>query len=366
MSLIKTRKQQRIFRKAVKIILLIEILLALCLAGLFFYRYQNQKEESTTISGNASVTASGNALKRLMSLGKKEEPTPLQINEALSSIEMNQSASLTVNKEVEDISWSSSNESVATVSSDGTVSAIATGNATITAQTEEESASLSLTVTDPLQGKTVIAIGDSMMCGHAIGNGFTWLSKLAATYDMKDYNFGVSRDSVAYSTGTEKEGAPSMVRRAADIVEEISDADLIIISGGTNDRKYDIPLGEISDNGEDTYLGALNNMIDLFQQTYPDAKIVCMTPYIRNNSVNALGLTDAEYAGAMMNLCQQRGIDCFDNYNQSGVNFLDPSYTLWADEGIYLGGEANQHFSPAGYNALVPIYTEYLRKVLSE
>lgn len=144
------------------------------------------------------------------------------------------------------------------------------------------------------------------------------------------------------------------------MLDIVPSADIVLIEGGMNDRNYNIPIGEQTDQGDETFLGALNSLIDRYQAAYPEAKILCMTPYHRNDVVNDLGLSDMDYAAAMLSLCESRGISCYNNYALSGVDFTNSDYASYADEGLYLGREANQHFSPAAYANIESLYEEWL------
>lgn len=77
------------------------------------------------------------------------------------------------------------------------------------------------------------------------------------------------------------------------------------------------------------------------------------------NSANTLGLNDIDYVNAMMEVCKNKGVKCFDNYHESGVTFAD-----WFDEGVAQGTTANKHISKEGYKWLLPIYENLLRGVI--
>ena len=54
------------------------------------------------------------------------------------------------------------------------------------------------------------------------------------------------------------------------------------------------------------------------------------------------------------------GFPALTNYVLSGVDFTNSDYASYADEGLYLGREANQHFSPAAYANIESLYEEWL------
>lgn len=234
-------------------------------------------------------------------------------------------------------------------------------------ENEEEAASAaggtafdSQSSSDPLSGKSIIAVGDGMINGHSLGEGFSWLTDIGMKHGMTYYNFGVNKSSIAYSAAAFADGNLALCRQYQTVLDIVPSADIVLIEGGMNDRNYNIPIGEQTDQGDETFLGALNSLIDRYQAAYPEAKILCMTPYHRNDVVNDLGLSDMDYAAAMLSLCESRGISCYNNYALSGVDFTNSDYASYADEGLYLGREANQHFSPAAYANIESLYEEWL------
>ena len=101
-------------------------------------------------------------------------------------------------------------------------------------------------------------------------------------------------------------------------------------------------------------------VISGLKKAYPDATIICMTNYDRFPSKNARGYTDIDYVKAMQQVCKKQKVLCYDCYHNSPVRLRDAKTKRWADEGIYLGEAANGHFSPEGYDALVPAYERFL------
>lgn len=219
---------------------------------------------------------------------------------------------------------------------------------------------------DPLKGKSLLVIGDGILNGHSLGEGFSWVSDLAISHQMTCYNFAVNKAAIAYSDAALADKSIAMSRQCQKVLDAVPSADIVLIEGGMNDRNENIPIGDLSDQGDETFLGGLNSLIDVYQQAYPQAKIICMTPYHRNDSFNALGLCDRDYAEAMLRLCESRGISCYDNYSMAEVDFMNSDYESWADEGLYLGREANQHFSPAANAALFSIYENWLTNLYAE
>ena len=161
-----------------------------------------------------------------------------------------------------------------------------------------------------LRGKTMLVIGDSYSASHNLpSKDLGWPSLVADDYGMELYDYAISGSS--FGTGP-KAKAP-MVERCREITEP--HADIIIIQGGSNDWSKGIPVGERDDRVPDTMLGALNLMLDYFEETYPEATIVCFTPWVSTGTANELGWETTRYTEAMLMLCQYRGILCYDASN---------------------------------------------------
>ncbi|MBQ8717595.1 MAG: SGNH/GDSL hydrolase family protein [Clostridia bacterium] len=122
-----------------------------------------------------------------------------------------------------------------------------------------------------LNGKKIVAIGDDYLRGGATGDENTWLSLLASRYDMLYYNYSMNGSTMAAITG-----APSIAESYSDMVDG---ADVVILSGGKNDLLSNIPVGVLNTNDPTVYYGAVKTVVDGLMAKYPDAVIVCVTPW---------------------------------------------------------------------------------------
>jgi hypothetical protein len=208
----------------------------------------------------------------------------------------------------------------------------------------------------PLYKKKMVGIGDSLMYGSVTGNQITWLNKLGAKYDMDYYNYGDNGNPIADVPSEPTE--TGMVKRYTSMVDG---ADYIIVLGGANDRRLNVPLGTNTSTDITTFKGALNVLIDGLISKYPKGKILFMTNYNRfPSTVNSLGYSDIQYVDAMIEICNLKDIQCFDNYRKSGINFQNPITANWQDEGITIDGNANVHLSDEAYTWLLPKYEQAL------
>lgn len=206
-----------------------------------------------------------------------------------------------------------------------------------------------------LNGKVLVALGDSLFHGNKLGNGATWINKLGKMCGMTVYNHGINGNTLALNTINQKH--PPMCVRYADMED---DADYVVVIGGANDKRLCVPVGENGDTDIGTFKGALNTLIKGLTEKYPKAKILFMTNYARHAYPSDIGLCEIEYVNAMIEICANWAIPCFDNYHNSGICFANPAQQKWIDEGISLGIGPNFHFSDEAYTWLLPKYKALL------
>ena len=206
-----------------------------------------------------------------------------------------------------------------------------------------------------LKGKTMVAIGDSLFEGNLLGKPYTWVNKMATVHGMYVYNYGKNGNTLAKQE-RETANAP-MCERYEKMHPE---ADYVVVLGGANDKRLDVPIGDNDSTDPTTFKGALRQMILGLTAKYPKAKILFMTNYNRWPSKNALGLSDIDYVDAMLEICALYAIPCFDNYRQSGISFQNPNQLAWIDEGLALGRPENHHFTGEAYDWLLPKYAALL------
>ncbi len=210
---------------------------------------------------------------------------------------------------------------------------------------------------DRLEGKTLVAMGDSLIYGNRLGNEATWVNKLAKLHNMTVHNCGVNGNTIAEQ---EKEKAVKpMCRRYEDLPEG---ADYVVVLGGANDKRLGVPVGDNGDTTATTFKGALNILIRGLTEKYPKAKILFLTNYNRWDATKD-GHTDLEYVDAMREICAKWAIPCFDNYRCRGISFRNPAHLRWIDEGLSLGLPENHHFSDAAYDWLLLKYEALLQSL---
>ncbi len=156
-----------------------------------------------------------------------------------------------------------------------------------------------------MKGLNVLAIGDSLFNGHSLSESDTWLAMMAQTYDWNFTNLGwdgwtVAKNDAAYADSSQVRssmydwlmnnsatycygGSKASYTYGNVSGVTAADVDLILLEGGTNDKNWGIPLGDISSSEDlakgDNYLGALNQMIIKLKEMYPNAKIALVTSW---------------------------------------------------------------------------------------
>lgn len=211
-----------------------------------------------------------------------------------------------------------------------------------------------------LTGKTLVALGDSLIYGILLGNDATWVNLLGEKHGMRVLNYGVNGSPVArQSQEPEREAMYDRYSRMEP------GADYVVVLGGANDRNLNVPIGGLSRQNREptTFAGALNLLIEGLMERYPQAKLLLMTNYNRWPEPNRLGLADIDYVDAMLAVAGLWAVPCFDNYRQCGLSFQNPAQLAWIDEGLSLGMEANHHFSAQAYRWLLSRYEALLESL---
>ena len=116
-----------------------------------------------------------------------------------------------------------------------------------------------------LHGKTIVALGDSLFHGSKDCKGNTWLEMMARRNEMTLYNYGHNGNTVAVQH-TEAQTLPPMCVRYADMADG---ADYVVILGGANDKRLNVPLGGDNSTDPESFCGALNILIAGVTAKYP-------------------------------------------------------------------------------------------------
>ena len=234
------------------------------------------------------------------------------------------------------VTYQSSNASVATVDANGVVTGIKKGTATITATANGIISSCKIHVLDaeiaPLNlydksaNKTnyiVNSIGDSITTYVPNPDGGMQYHKYwSQWYNITNNNYGVSGTTINPRSGS----TDSFLERYSSMRD---DADLVTVKGGTNDWVSRIPLGTSTTRSTTTFKGSVRMLMEGLIEKYPDKHIVFFTPIKRCDddrtpeSVNGNGDTVKDFADAVIEIGKQYGIPVIDIYTPDVVNLTN-------------------------------------------
>lgn len=116
-----------------------------------------------------------------------------------------------------------------------------------------------------------------------------------------------------------------------------SGADVYIIFGGTNDYGHGSKLGSINDVKDESFYGAMHQIIIGLQERNPNAKLVFITPLRRygfgtkmdgthllyDSMENSIGHSLADYREAIIKKCASHDISVIDAYQFSEFDFSE-------------------------------------------
>jgi lysophospholipase L1-like esterase len=188
--------------------------------------------------------------------------------------------------------------------------------------------------------KTLVALGDSTTWGdNGLGTGsnsISWASQLPKLNGFKTViNSGVKGSTIAIQSGR----TDSFVERYSSLDNS---ADLITVFGGVNDKNKNIPLGTATSTDNNTFYGALNNLITGLINKYPSKLIVFITPmktaYSTNETFtpNSVGLTLKDYRDAILNRCDYYNLPVLDLYSNLGMSpYVTSQASLYFGDGLH-------------------------------
>lgn len=204
---------------------------------------------------------------------------------------------------------------------------------------------------EALKGLTLYAIGDSYFAGNGIDPRYVWPNLLAEKYGMNFTNKGINGSSVsAYDTTHNP-----MVNRVNTL--PAAQPDIILFEGGKNDFNVNCPIGTDDDRTSVTFKGALNLTLDKLEERYPNALILCVTPW-KVNGTNSLGLGVSAYTTAMREVCAKRGIACFNAADPalSGVDMTNASFRA----SYCMGPSDVSHLNLEGFKLVLPKFEQFI------
>ena len=170
--------------------------------------------------------------------------------------------------------------------------------------------------------KKIGFLGDSITAGVGAGGATgaypRWVrDKLTCAVT----NVGLSGSAI---TVTSQQTVEGFITRVSDIP---ADCDIVAFMGGTNDYWQNVPLGQMGDNTNTTFYGALSLLCQALQNRFPTAFIFAMTPpmgYQPDNNFDMETKTQIgsflDVANAIKEVCAKYAIPVIDLMHDSSLN----------------------------------------------
>ena len=178
----------------------------------------------------------------------------------------------------------------------------------------------------------------------------------AGDFDVQKYDIAENKFGLPYF----KDALWEMTRI------DFSKAKIIFIEHGINDYSAGRPLEDPEDpKNVYTYGGALRYSIETIKKAYPDVKLVLVTPlycYFQENGQRAADSENADfgygtleaYAKLELQIAQEYGLDCIDNFHEFGLN--SENVDEYTEDGL--------HLNEKGRHILAEILAEYVKSNL--
>lgn len=224
------------------------------------------------------------------------------------------------------------------------------------------------TTTLNMRIKKIACLGDSITEGVNAG-GWQWhryIDQWCKNNGIEStvVNLGIGGTSVCTSSYVTDQLQPFVNR--LDTIP--TDADVVVIFGGTNDWGNNATLGTISDTGISTFYGAYKHILEWLAINRPNAKVMTMTPLKRyyrgggsvwvnaqttpNNKGNLL----QDYVRAVKEVSDLYAVPCVDLHNDSGLNpVLETVRTRFIGDGLHPTAEGNKKMYPIILDKMRPL-----------
>ena len=201
-----------------------------------------------------------------------------------------------------------------------------------------------------LTGKNILMSGDSIISGYRVDiiQNFT-----GATVNR----IGVSSATVSTGEGTNRL-INQLIKDRANNPDAVYD--VVFLFGGINDARCQTPIGQLSTDGSydvDTFIGALEELIEYAKREYPNSEIAYIIPYKTTYAEDKYGgLIDHrdDYTNAIISVCEKWDVPYLDMYNSEMISgVLNGTYKITTTD------VASGFNNLAQYDGLHPNYSGY-------
>lgn len=147
--------------------------------------------------------------------------------------------------------------------------------------------------------------------------------------------------------------------------------DIILLLAGVNDYGTNAPIGNIGDETDETFSGALELIIKTYISALPNVRLIYCTPtpyyyhfagqstYHSGRVANAGGNNLRAYADRAIEICKLYGIPVVDTNHDAGwldINEVEGSFNFTSD-GI--------HLAEKGYDVLTNLQVTKIKELLN-
>lgn len=197
--------------------------------------------------------------------------------------------------------------------------------------------------------KYIAFLGDSITCGYYSDLIYTDV----ACNSLNSYKliYGISGSTIS-------DNSDGFVDRYNKISTK---ADCIVVYGGSNDYYNNVSLGTSDSNNKETFYGALNILCSGLKSSYPNAKIIFMTPLPGcfcgkyNSGNNDAGASIYDYVNATKSVCSKHGFYVLNTFSDTVIT--NNNYEDYTVDGL--------HPNENGHQILGDALTKYIKKLYS-
>lgn len=209
-----------------------------------------------------------------------------------------------------------------------------------------------------LKNKKLGVLGDSMAKGNGAFDGNCWPERIAARNEMQVDNQAINGKYL-----TQGAWRDSVIGGQADALSD--DCDIIIICAGTNDIEAQIPIGEDDSTDTSTLCGTVNVLIPKLREKSPNAKILCITPFIRyerneDGTYTQVWNGQRDWINKLAELCDKWDVPCFNNSYRLDIEWNNDNDRRFFTGTPELKYGDDYHFNNVGLEYISYFYEDFI------
>ncbi len=209
-----------------------------------------------------------------------------------------------------------------------------------------------------LKGKVINFLGDSITEGNGVTSAvYRYDTIIKERCSLKAANnYGIGGTRIAYkSKPSELAFFDLHFCGRAYLMDR--DADAVVVFGGTNDFSTgDAPFGEYDDKGAETFCGAVDLLMRILKELYPNSKIAFITPARRAGDDSSDNIPLKKYVDLIIAKGNDYGIPVLNMYDKLGINPNNSDERIkYTTDGL--------HFNNAGHAVIAERVIEFLESI---